>query len=115
MFSIFNDSDKANSFLVSSGSTSYNKGETNRIDRIIRHPLYVDTSEYDFAILILANKFKFSQYVQPARLPHAEFVIGIGDAVITMGWGITMVSRHTLSKCVQLKISQTLAKNWTRK
>jgi trypsin len=65
-------------------------GEIVTVSRIFQHPLYNSkTQDYDFSVLLLSKKIKFSPTKAKIALPTSNEVFADGSPTFITGWGTT--------------------------
>lgn len=71
------------------GSTDNRQnGSVVAVKRLIRHEKYnASITDFDFALLELAEPLNFSDTVQPVTLPEADYEIDDGKMCHVSGWG----------------------------
>ncbi|XP_055596188.1 trypsin-4-like [Uranotaenia lowii] len=70
------------------GSSNSENGYTAKLKRSIRHPNYKG-SDYDYALLELAQSISFSNNVKAITLPQQDETVYAGTMCLVSGWGTT--------------------------
>ncbi|XP_055308748.1 trypsin-7-like [Sitodiplosis mosellana] len=83
--------DDLNAFSIRVGSTFHRHGGSIiKMKRIVSHPNFNSTStNFDFALLKLAESLKFTDKIQPIALLNADAVVEDGTPSLVTGWGLT--------------------------
>lgn len=77
------------SLSVVVGSSDGSSGKKYSVKEVVTHPNYGTTFlDYDFGLIKIKGKFKWSKTVKKAKLPKKEAKVGSEGVII--GWGDTV-------------------------
>lgn len=85
----FYSSGNVNAYSVRVGSSRYSQGgQVVKLKKIYRHEKYnASITDFDFALLELAEPLKFSKSVGAIKLPSEDIGIEDGFEALVSGWG----------------------------
>lgn len=78
-----------NNLAVRIGSSQHRSGgSVVKLNRVVQHKSYNSRRiDYDFALLELAESWKFSNQIEPVALPNTDARIADGTKSLVSGWG----------------------------
>lgn len=88
------DGNIAKNLQIRAGSEKYRSGGVIiQVKKIIQHEDFdYNTIDFDFSLLLLDEKFEFSETIQPIALPKQDEPVEDGTMSLVSGWGNTQNS-----------------------